>query len=1099
MKQNYNLTIKFLILILLNINISNGQNFNKVPSTIDLKGAYIGLATFVDYNNDGLLDIFETGLDFGNNGDFKNAILYKNNGDETFTESSIKNIPRNVYSSCSWGDFNNDGTLDLIYCGTLGGPEYNMTKVYKNINNGCEFIEIQTSIPKISSGTVKWVDVNNDGFLDVFYQGTDINGDYDSGIYKNNGNETFTKIANSGFYNIKGNRANLQFNRVEWGDFDGDGLKDAISASSTKTEREFAIYKNLGNFKFEKVNFNLPQLSYISMDVGDINHDGLLDFVFTGSPKFDLMSGDSGTKLYFYINNGNMNFSNSFTLNNDGVFLSDIKLGDFNNDGYPDLMNYGSGLSYRNTKFYLNNKNGTFTFTYKPFPDCYSGGIDFGDYDNDDDLDILYYGRISNPYDDEITYIYENKTTDIEFPSKILFNRDCACNLNGSFSLNNSVDNVKWNFDDITTGSSNQSTLSKPLHTFSKTGIYTISATYTKGTQTETLSKTISIIGPPEVTQPTDIFTCNENEPFNFHLIKDKEILKNLPPEDYEINYYLSQNDANNKKNELPNSVQLNNTTDNIFIRIQNKSNSNCYVIKNFKISFLTPQNTIPIEDIYVCDSNKDGFGLFDLSNIETQIINNQSSVKVEFYDSSNNLIAKPLNANYKNIIKYKDYITAKVSNISNSCTKEIQINLIVSPLPTANDLDILVGCDDNNDGISEYFDTSKVESQVLCNQTELKINYFDNNGNQLPSPLPNPYTNTTVNKETITVRVTNPKTNCYSDAKLNLVTSTKPLINQPQDLFACDEGSGFGQFNTSSIENQIIVNQKGLQLSYSDENGNKLPSPLPTNFKNTIAWSQTIKIRVENQLNPLCFSETTLKLIINKLPDINLEETYSLCDLEPSLKIAINPNYNSYEWKNENNLVISNTFEATLTDSGKYTAFVYKLENGITCKNLFSFNLVRSLLPKITDVLIEDFSDNNSIEIKTQNSENLEFSIDGIHFQDNNIFYNVEGGIYNAQIRDKKGCGINEKEITVLDYPKFFTPNHDGYNDYWHIKGIQNFTNSNIIIYDRYGKLLKRLTYNDKGWDGNFNGEQLPSTDYWFSIDLGNGRNFKGHFSLKR
>nr|WP_315197584.1 FG-GAP-like repeat-containing protein [uncultured Flavobacterium sp.] len=1099
--MNYKNTfkIKLLSFFLFYLNTVKSQNFDKVTSTIDLKGAYIGLATFVDYNNDGLLDIFETGLDFGNNGDFKNAILYKNNGDETFTESSIKNIPRNVYSSCSWGDFNNDGTLDLIYCGTLGGPEYNMTKVYKNINNGCEFIEIQTSIPKISSGTVEWVDVNNDGFLDVFYQGTDINGDYDSGIYKNNGNETFTKIENTSFYIINGTRANAQYNSAKWADFDGDGLKDILTASSTKTEREFAIYKNLGNFKFEKINFNLPQLSYISMDVGDINKDGLIDFVFTGSTKYDLMSGDPGTKLYFYINKGNMNFNNSFTMNNDGAFLSKIKLGDFNNDGFTDLINYGSGLSFRKTKFYLNNKNDTFTEINKSFPDCYSGGIDFGDYDNDKDLDILYYGRIENPRDDEVTYVYENKTLNIELPTEILFDKGCDCNLQGDFSLNNSVDNVKWDFNDPTTGTSNESVSLRPKHTFSKRGTYIISATYTKGTKTETLNKTISIFGLPEVTQPADVSTCNVNEEFNFHTIKDSEILKDLSPLDYEINYYLSQTDADNNINKLSDIYKIQKVKETIYVRIQNKEKSNCYVVKKFEINVLASPIANAIDDIYVCDSDNDGFSLFNLSNVENIIIENQINVKVDYYDSKNNLLTTPLSNNYKNTIKDKDYIIAKITNTATNCFIETKINLIASPLPIANNLDILVGCDDNNDGVSEYFDTSLVEKNVLAGQMDMKVSYYDNLGNEIIYPLANPFTNTTIGSQNIIIRVTNLKTNCSSETILVLKTSSKPIISKPKTIFACEEEKGFGNFNTETIESQLIGNQSGLKVLYKDVNGVILPSPLPKYFKNTIADHQTIFVRVENSLNPLCFSETSFDLTVNKLPVINLQNKYVICGLDSHLFISVDSNFDSYQWKFEDGTIISTSNEAKLIKDGNYNLIISKSENGIMCENNFPFSLTRSKLPTIENVVYDEFG-SNSVEIEASGDGVFEYSIDGINYQDSNIFNTISGGDYVVHVKDKGGCGQDNEEITLLNYPKFVTPNDDGYNDFWQIKGIDKYPKAKIYIYDRYGKLLKQLDPKEIGWDGKYNQQNLISDDYWFTVNLGNqNRTFKGHFSLKR
>jgi hypothetical protein len=107
--------------------------------------------------------------------------------------------------------------------------------------------------------------------------------------------------------------------------------------------------------------------------------------------------------------------------------------------------------------------------------------------------------------------------------------------------------------------------------------------------------------------------------------------------------------------------------------------------------------------------------------------------------------------------------IKVKVINTNTNCYIESSFKLIISVLPKANPLQEIIGCDDNNDGISEYFDTSNVESKVLGNQTGMKVTYFDSDGNQPPNPLPNPFTNTVANLETLTVRVLNPQTNCYS------------------------------------------------------------------------------------------------------------------------------------------------------------------------------------------------------------------------------------------------------------------------------------------------------------------------------------------------
>jgi gliding motility-associated-like protein len=88
---------------------------------------------------------------------------------------------------------------------------------------------------------------------------------------------------------------------------------------------------------------------------------------------------------------------------------------------------------------------------------------------------------------------------------------------------------------------------------------------------------------------------------------------------------------------------------------------------------------------------------------------------------------------------------------------------------------------------------------------------------------------------------------------------------------------------------------------------------------------------------------------------------------------------------------------------------------------------------------------------------------------------------------------------VDELPYPKFFTPNNDGYNDTWTIDFAYLAPNTGIKIFDRYGKLIKTLVTNNDSWNGTFNGTELPSTDYWFVVTRANGQEYKGHFSLKR
>ena len=120
---------------------------------------------------------------------------------------------------------------------------------------------------------------------------------------------------------------------------------------------------------------------------------------------------------------------------------------------------------------------------------------------------------------------------------------------------------------------------------------------------------------------------------------------------------------------------------------------------------------------------------------------------------------------------------------------------------------------------------------------------------------------------------------------------------------------------------------------------------------------------------------------------------------------------------------------------------------------------------------------------------------------QESNFFYNVPIGPHTITVIDLNGCNSTSKDIVIIDVPKFVTPNNDGYFDTWHITGVEQLEGTIVYIFDRYGKLLKTLSHTSQGWDGTYNGNLLPATDYWYLANVKNGAiefEIKGHFTLK-
>ncbi|WP_311935440.1 T9SS type B sorting domain-containing protein [Hwangdonia seohaensis] len=189
--------------------------------------------------------------------------------------------------------------------------------------------------------------------------------------------------------------------------------------------------------------------------------------------------------------------------------------------------------------------------------------------------------------------------------------------------------------------------------------------------------------------------------------------------------------------------------------------------------------------------------------------------------------------------------------------------------------------------------------------------------------------------------------------------------------------------------------------------------------------------------------------------------------------------------------------FDLSTDSAGIYT---YTVNNGVCGSDTSEVDVTITSVTPISDyeIKIKEFSNNNMIEVIINSNLEYVFSLDGMNYQNSNVFNNLSGGDYSVYVQEINGCGILKEKVTILDYPNFFTPNGDGVNDLWKLKG-QTSRRYSIFIYDRFGKLLKHLPYDSHGWDGTFNGNKLPENDYWFQIVFDDGEKQLGHFSLKR
>jgi len=217
-------------------------------------------------------------------------------------------------------------------------------------------------------------------------------------------------------------------------------------------------------------------------------------------------------------------------------------------------------------------------------------------------------------------------------------------------------------------------------------------------------------------------------------------------------------------------------------------------------------------------------------------------------------------------------------------------------------------------------------------------------------------------------------------------------------------------------------------------------------------------------------------------------------------------PNLDNYTWIRENpDTIVSTNQNVLITELGNYrleAGFLLETGNeGQECITTVDFEVLSSSNATIQNIEINELSNNNTILIEVNGFGDYEYSLDGEIFQEEPLFENVQAGLITVFVRDRNGCGTITQEIAVIDFPRFFTPNGDGTNDFWQLIGVEEFSSTplTITIFDRFGKALVNFLTTDVGWDGTFNGRNLPSSDYWFLLLFDDGRKFNGHFSLKR
>jgi gliding motility-associated-like protein len=681
-----------------------------------------------------------------------------------------------------------------------------------------------------------------------------------------------------------------------------------------------------------------------------------------------------------------------------------------------------------------------------------------------------------------------------------------------SFEADSPPDAVFWDFGDGTS-----STIENPSHLYAAAGTYDVVLTLTAIGVTRIYRKTIEIYEQPDVNNVTPIELCDinndGNEVIDLEQTVSPVILGTQDAATFTIRYFNTLNDAVDNIGSISTTYTLNLGTETIFARINNINNLECFETVSISLTLFEQPIANPIDDLEVCDDDFDGFIEFDLTDQNNDLLNGQDPSLFEITYHLNQTDAdsgdNDLPAAYRNTTAFNQPIFVRIQNRNSAlCADTSQsFNLVVNPKPVANNFDAFQ-CDE--DGVADrrtVFGLASFDAAISGNASDVEVTYHLNNNaaidgtNELDKIS---YRNLTP-LQVVFARVTNTITECFTTSEVTLSVSASDARNT--SLERCDDDGiedGLTTFNLPDADSNVLANAPaGVLVNYYESLNDALTeqNQLPVMYENTVAGGQVIFARAESP-DGNCFGISEVTLTVNDLPVIETYEFIEFCGssttplvINSGLLTGTSTDY-TYSWNTGQN---TESIEAPV--SGEYIVTVSD-NNGCSRERLVEVVISELATIERIDVTNALSGDDGRVEITVSGNSEYDYSVfEGAGFQDEPVFENLPAGFYTIYVRDKQGCGVTTATFSIIGYPRFFTPNDDGFNDFWQIKGVSDVIEPDALIYifDRYGKLLSQISASSRGWDGNFNGAPMPSSDYWFQATLSDGTVFSSHFTLKR
>ncbi|MDQ3002841.1 MAG: FG-GAP-like repeat-containing protein [Fibrobacterota bacterium] len=353
--------------------------------------ADVGSVNFGDVDDDGDLDLVVTG-EFAPNALSHFSRIYQNEGGYFYNLDAA--LPPFWNSVAFFVDFDKDGNQDLFLAGTTTndqGQVSNKSIFMRNVRG--DFIQAAPALDSLSGSRARMGDYDNDGDLDIVACGAaDINLTTKRGcrLLRNDGAGGMARVVSV---------LDSHFGDPEWGDFDGDGRLDVLLAGNYGTAGRLKLFRNAGaDFEEVPIKATLPEepgvFSKMRARWGDFDGDGRLDILAWGA-YYPPASSSPDCFSRILHNDGGQAFTTVSGTPMPGLCDGEMEWGDFDRDGDLDVLFAGDTLGGGNNKAYTavyRNDERTLVRTDDKFLGLSFAHAAWGDFDRDGDLDIAIGG-----------------------------------------------------------------------------------------------------------------------------------------------------------------------------------------------------------------------------------------------------------------------------------------------------------------------------------------------------------------------------------------------------------------------------------------------------------------------------------------------------------------------------------------------------------------------------------------------------------------------------------------------------------------------------------------------------------------------------------